>query len=67
MARMVSMKQSGGKKAPGGGKAREAEIGFASLLSEASQRGFFGTVTLTVNVQDGFIQQVRLASDRVVR
>lgn len=49
------------------GKAATAEDAFASLMAEASRRGFYGTVSLTLNVQDGSIQQVRASTDRLIR
>lgn len=52
---------------PNRGKARDAQIAFAELLSEATRAGFYGTVSLTLNVQDGHVQQVRLATERVCR
>ncbi len=51
----------------GRGKARDAQEAFADLLSEATQRGYFGSVSLTLHVQDGFIQHVRVATERVVK
>lgn len=49
------------------GKAGDAQAAFADLMIEATQRGYYGTVALTLHVQDGFIQQVRVATERVVR
>lgn len=49
------------------GKAAEAESAFLALLGEASQRGYYGSVSLTLNVQDGHIQHVRVATDRYVK
>jgi len=37
------------------------------LLMSVSQRGFHGTATLTVSLQDGHVQHVRVASEQVVR
>ena len=51
----------------GRGKARDAQEAFAELLVEATRRGYFGTVSLTLHVQDGFVQQVRVATERVVK
>lgn len=55
------------KRSPSRGKAGDAEEAFAALMSEASRRGYYGTVSLTLNVQDGAIQHVRVATDRLVR
>lgn len=52
---------------PRGGRAHDAQAAFAELLAASSQRGFYGSVTLSMNVQDGFIQQVRVTTERVVR
>ncbi len=51
----------------GRGKARDAESAFVDLLSEATQGGYYGSVSLTLHVQDGFIQQVRVATERLVK
>ena len=37
------------------------------MLVEALHRGFFGTVTLEVGVQDGTIQHVRSTMERIER
>ncbi|QDT01272.1 hypothetical protein [Adhaeretor mobilis] len=37
------------------------------LLLSVSQRGFHGTATLTVSLQDGHVQHVRVASEQMVR
>lgn len=52
---------------PRSGRAHDAQAAFAELLTASSRRGFYGTVTLSMNVQDGFIQQVRVTTERVVR
>ena len=51
----------------GRGKARDAELAFVDLLSEATRRGYFGTVSLTLHVQDGFIQHVKVTTERLVK
>jgi hypothetical protein len=40
---------------------------FAKLLAVAESRGFYGTATLTLNVQDGTIQHVRIAVDKLIK
>ncbi len=52
---------------PRRGKAEQAEAAFAVLVGEASRRGFYGTVSLSLNVQDGFIQHIRVATDRLLK
>lgn len=49
------------------GKARQATDAFAEMLAEASERGFYGAVALSLKVQDGAIEQVRVTTERVVR
>ena len=44
-----------------------AEAEFAKLLAAAETRGFYGTASITVNVQDGTIQHLRIAVDRLVK
>ncbi len=55
------------KSATGGGRVKDAQAAFAGLIDEASRPAFFGTVSLTLRVQDGFIQHVSVATERVVR
>jgi hypothetical protein len=40
------------------------QIAFAQMLAEATRRGTFGAATLSFNVQDGAIQQIRVAIER---
>ena len=47
-------------------KAREAEAQFAKLIKNVCGRGFFGTASVTVTVQDGHIQYTRVVVDRRV-
>ncbi len=44
-----------------------AEAEFAKLLSAAEARGFYGTASITVAVQDGHIQNMRVAVERMVK
>ncbi len=44
-----------------------AALEFAKLLAAAETRGFHGTASITVSVQDGHIQHLRVAVDRIVR
>ena len=43
-------------------KRQQAEFAWDELLREALRRGFHGTVTLELSVQDGTIQHLRAAS-----
>lgn len=46
---------------------QQAEREFVKLLENLSVRGFHGTASITVNVQDGHIQYTRVMVDRMVR
>jgi hypothetical protein len=48
-------------------KLQQAEAAFAQLVAEASRRGFYGTAGLTLSVQDGTIQHVRVAMERMIK
>jgi hypothetical protein len=45
----------------------QAQAEFLKLLSAAETRGFHGTATITVSVQDGHIQHLRVAVERMIR
>jgi hypothetical protein len=40
---------------------------FAKLLAAAETRGFYGTASIVLNVQDGHIQHLRIAVDKMVK
>ena len=44
-----------------------AQAEFAKLLAAAETRGFHGMASITLSVQDGHIQHLRVAVDRMVR
>jgi hypothetical protein len=48
-------------------KRSQAQAEFAKLLSAAETRGFHGTASITVSVQDGHIQNMRVSVDRMIR
>jgi hypothetical protein len=48
-------------------KRSQAQAEFTKLLSAAEMRGFHGTASITVNVQDGHIQHVRVSVERMIR
>jgi hypothetical protein len=48
-------------------KKAQAQAEFAKLLVAAETRGFHGTASITLSVQDGHIQHLRLAVDRMVK
>jgi hypothetical protein len=45
----------------------QAQAEFLKLLCAAETRGFHGTASITVSVQDGHIQHLRVAVERMVR
>jgi hypothetical protein len=52
---------------PQGNKLQQAETAFAQLIADASRRGFYGTAGLTLSVQDGRIQHIRLALEKMIK
>ena len=48
-------------------KAHQAETAFAQLLAEATRRGFYGTAGLTLSIQDGHIQHIRVLVERMIK
>lgn len=48
-------------------KAEQAHRAFAQMLVEASRRGFHGTTSLVLSVQDGHIQHLRLSVEQVIK
>jgi hypothetical protein len=52
---------------PSTDKGAEAKAEFAKLLAAAQTRGFYGTASLTLNLQDGHIQHLRVSMDRMVK
>ena len=43
------------------------EKALAQLLADASRRGFYGEAGLTLSVQDGRIQHIRVAMERMIK
>ncbi len=43
------------------------EQAFAQLVADASRRGFYGEAGLTLSVQDGRIQHIRVAMERMIK
>lgn len=43
------------------------EQALAQLLAESSRRGFYGEAGLTLSVQDGRIQHIRVAVERMIK
>lgn len=48
-------------------KAEQATEAFARLLADASRRGFYGTAGLTLSIQDGYIQHIRVALEKMIK
>jgi len=48
-------------------KVEQAEVAFAQLMADASRRGFFGNAGLTLSIQDGKIQHIRVAVERMIK
>ncbi|RIK82846.1 MAG: hypothetical protein DCC67_06555 [Planctomycetota bacterium] len=44
-----------------------AQVEFAKLLAAAETRGFHGSASITLVVQDGHIQYVKAAVERMVK
>ena len=45
----------------------QAEAAFAKLVAEASQRGFYGSASLVLSIQDGRIQHIRVAMEKQIQ
>jgi hypothetical protein len=52
---------------PHASKAQQAERAFLDMLKAASERGFYGTTSLVLVVQDGHIQNLRVSVERVIK
>jgi hypothetical protein len=48
-------------------KAEQAQEAFVRLLADASRRGYYGTAGLTLSIQDGRIQHIRVALERMIK
>jgi hypothetical protein len=48
-------------------KVQQIEAALAKLLAESSQRGFYGEAGLTLSVQEGVIQHIRVALERMIK
>lgn len=49
------------------GKSQQAEAAFWRLMEQASRRGFYGSVGLTLTVQDGRVQHVRMSTEQTLK
>lgn len=48
-------------------KAEQAQREFVRLLTDASQRGFHGTAGITLSLQDGHIQHLKVHLERMIK
>jgi len=48
-------------------KRRQAETEFVKVIENVCSGGFYGTASVTVNIQDGHIQFTRVVVDRMVK
>ena len=48
-------------------KVEQAETALAKLIADSSQRGFYGEAGITLSVQDGRIQHIRVALERMIK
>lgn len=48
-------------------KSQQAQQEFAKLLATASTRGFHGTAGLTLSIQDGHIQHLKINVEKMVK
>ena len=48
-------------------KVNQLQATMQEMLLETLRRGFFGTVTLELGIQDGTIQHVRSTTERIER
>ena len=48
-------------------KCDQAKTEFAKLIENVCSRGFFGTASVTVNIQDGHIQYTRVNVERMIK
>jgi hypothetical protein len=52
---------------PQGNKIEQIESALAKLIADLSQRGCYGEAGLTLSVQDGRIQHIRVAIERMIK
>ena len=48
-------------------KVNQAEEAFVRLLADISRQGFYGTAGLTLSIQDGRIQHIRVALEKLIK
>jgi hypothetical protein len=48
-------------------KIAQLEAALAKLIADSSQRGFYGEAGIRLSVQDGVIQNIRVAMERMIK
>jgi hypothetical protein len=48
-------------------KINQLETELAKLIADASRRGFYGEAGITLSVQDGRIQHIRVAVEKMIK
>lgn len=61
------MTTTNGKHSCKPSKADHAQREFARLLVDASKRGFHGTAGITLSLQDGHIQHLKVHMEKMVK
>jgi hypothetical protein len=64
---VTPMMQTRVQPLPQGNKIEQIQSALAKLLADLSQRGFYGEAGLTMSVQDGRIQHIRVAVERMIK
>ena len=55
------------KRLPQQNKINQLETALAEIIANVSQRGFYGTAGIVLNVQDGQIQHIRASVERMMK
>jgi hypothetical protein len=61
------MMQTTVQTTPQKNKIDQLEAELAKLIADASRRGFYGEAGITLSVQDGRIQHIRVAIERMIK
>jgi hypothetical protein len=64
---MITSMQATLESTTEGNKVHQAEEAFLRLLADTSRRGFYGTAGLTLSIQDGRIQHIRVALEKMIK
>jgi len=66
-AKVECMKKTPAETLAQQNRVAQLENAVAQLLAVVSQRGYYGTAGISVTVQDGRIQHVRVSTERTLR